>query len=293
MTDKTKAILVIVVGSIIGGAVSSVTKIGLVKIPPFSFSFIRFFIASTLLLPFFLKAKVKFDKSFRSLILLSLLPTFNVALFVLGVKTTTASIGQMLYAGTPILAGIFGFLLFKNRLTLKKWLYILIGLLGVFLVIIFPLLQKNTAFAGDLKGNILISIGVILWSLYFVYSKQFQKKYSPLIMTSLFIFVATVVFFLLAFLEIQNNFGWWQSLKTSSIIALLYVSIFGTVLNYLLNQYAIKFGGPILASLSFYLLPIFAYLSAFILLGERITIGLIIGTILVFISVALTTYAKY
>ena len=57
MTDKTKAILVIVVGSIIGGAVSSVTKIGLVKIPPFSFSFIRFFIASTLLLPFFLKAK--------------------------------------------------------------------------------------------------------------------------------------------------------------------------------------------------------------------------------------------
>ena len=198
----------------------------------------------------------------------------------------------MLYAGTPILAGIFGFLLFKNRLTLKKWLYILIGLLGVFLVIILPLLQKNTAIAGDLKGNILISIGVILWSLYFVYSKQFQKKYSPLIMTSLFIFVATVVFFLLAFLEIQNNFGWWQSLKTSSIIALLYVSIFGTVLNYLLNQYAIKFAGPILASLSFYLLPIFAYLSAFILLGEKLTQGLIIGTILVFISVTLTTYTK-
>ena len=54
MTDKTKAIFVILLGSIIGGAVSSVTKIGLVKIPPFSFSFIRFFIASTLMLPFFL-----------------------------------------------------------------------------------------------------------------------------------------------------------------------------------------------------------------------------------------------
>src|SRR3989344_5509666 len=112
MTDKTKAILAIVVGSIIGGAVSSVTKIGLVKIPPFNFSFIRFFLASILMLPFFLKVKVKFDKSFSSLILLSLLPTANVALFVLGVKTTTASISQMLYAGTPILAGVFWFFFF-------------------------------------------------------------------------------------------------------------------------------------------------------------------------------------
>src|SRR3989338_5533672 len=116
MTDKTKAILVIVVGSIIGGAVSSVTKIGLVKIPPYSFSFIRFFIASLFLLPFFLKAKVKFDKQLRSLIFLSLLPTINVALFVNGVKLTTASISQMLYAGSPVLAGIFSYLLFKDRL---------------------------------------------------------------------------------------------------------------------------------------------------------------------------------
>ena len=292
MTDKTKAIFVILLGSIIGGAVSSVSKIGLVKIPPFSFSFIRFFIASILLLPFFLKANVKFDKSFRSLILLSLLPTLNVALFVLGIKTTTASIGQMLYAGTPILAGIFSYVIFKNRLTLRKWFYILIGLLGVFLVVFLPKFQKNAAFAGDLKGNILISMGVILWSLYFVYSKQFQKKYSPLLMTSLFIFVATLFFFLLSFIEIQYNFGWWQNLKTSSIFAVLYVSIFGTVLTYLLKQYAIKFAGPILASLSFYLLPIFAYLSAYILLGERLTQGLIIGTILVFISVTLTTYSK-
>src|SRR3989338_1746182 len=112
MSNKTKAILAILIGSVLGGAVSSVTKIGLVKIPPFSFSFIRFFIASICLLPFFLRTKIKFDRKFQSLILLSLLPTLNVALFVLGIKTTTASISQMLYAGTTILVGVLGYVLF-------------------------------------------------------------------------------------------------------------------------------------------------------------------------------------
>lgn len=292
MSDKTKAILAIIVGSIIAGAVSSITKIGLVKIPPFSFSFIRFFIASLCLLPFYLKANVKIDKNFRSLIILSLLPTINVALFVNGVKLTTASIGQLLYAGTPILAGIFSYFLYKERLSQKRWLFILLGLLGVFLVVFLPLIQKNVPFAGNLSGNFLISLGVILWSLYFTYSKKFQKIYSPIVMTSMFIFVATVFFFFFSLLELQNNFGWWQNLQMNSILAVLYVAVFATVLSYLLNQYAIKFAGPVLASLSFYLLPIFAYLSAFILLGEKLTSGLIIGTILVFISVALTTYSK-
>src|SRR3989338_11305855 len=114
MSGNTKAVLIILVGSIISGAVTSVTKIGLVKIPPFSFSFIRFFISSLCLLPFYLKAKVKIDKNFHFLILLSLLPTLNVALFVNGVRFTTASIAQMLYAGTPILAGIFSYLLYKE-----------------------------------------------------------------------------------------------------------------------------------------------------------------------------------
>src|SRR3989344_8748412 len=191
MSDKNKAVLAIIVGSILGGAMSSVIKIAIRHIPPFSFSFIRFLIASVCLLPLFIKSKPKLDKEFTKLILLSILPTLNIALFAVGVKTTTASIAQMLYAGTPLLVGLIGYFLFKNRLSFQKWLFISIGLFGVFLVIFLPLIQKNAAFAGDLKGNLLISLGMICWSFYAVFSKEFQTKYSPLIITSMFCFVAT------------------------------------------------------------------------------------------------------
>lgn len=292
MSDRTKAILAILLASIFGGAVGSVIKIAIREIPPFSFSFIRFFIASICLIPLFIKSKPKFDKNFQKLILLSLLPTLNIALFIVGLKETTASIAQMLYAGSPLLVGLLGYFLFGHRLSLKKWLYISLGLLGVFVVVFLPLFQKNVPFSGDLKGNLLISFGVICWSIYAVYSKQFQKKYSPLVITSVFFFVSTIVFFLLSLFEFSSSSTWWLNLKTSSILSMLYISLPATVGVYMLNQYSFKYGGAVLGSLSLYLLPIFAYFSAFILLGEKLTQGLVLGTVLVFISVALTSYSK-
>lgn len=292
MSDKTKGILVIVLAALVSGAVSPVTKIGLVIIPPFSFSFVRFIIASFCLLPLFLKSKPKFNKEFIYLILLSILPTLNVALFVVGLKSTTASVSQFLYAATPLLAGIFSYFIFNEKLSLKKLFFILIGLIGVSLVIFLPLLQKNKLFAGSLEGNALIMLGVILWSLYFVYSKRLQKKYSPMTITSIFIFVATILFFFLSAWEFQRNSLWIEQIKSTSIYAMLYVSLFATVGSYLLNQYAIKFAGPVVASFLFYLLPIFGYLFSFLLLGEKLTIGLIVGTALVFLSVTLMTYTK-
>ncbi len=292
MNDKTKAILIIFIGSLIAGAVSPVTKIGLIRIPPFSFSFIRFLISSICLLPFFFNSKIKINEDFRNLLLISLLPILNIALFVLGVKVTTASIAQMLYAATPILTGISAFYLFKDRMQAKKWLSIVIGLIGVALVIFLPLIQKNSLYSGNLQGNILISLGVIVYSIYVVLSKKYQKIYSPLFITSVFIFLGTIVFLLLSLWELKTSSDWLFQLKTQSVYAILYVSIFGTVLSYLLGQYAIKFGGPVLASLAFYLQPIFAYGVSYMLLGEQLTVGLLVGTILVFISIALTTYAK-
>ncbi|OGK08884.1 hypothetical protein A2767_05045 [Candidatus Roizmanbacteria bacterium RIFCSPHIGHO2_01_FULL_35_10] len=292
MSNKTKAILVILFGSIFGGAASPVIKIAIQEIPPFSFSFIRFFIASVFLLPMFIKQKPKFDSDFRKLILLSLLPTINIGLFAIGVKLTTASIAQMLYAGVPIIVGLIGYFLFGYRMKIQRWIYISLGLFGVLLVTILPLIQKNVPFTGDLKGNLLIILGVMCWSLYAVLSKQYQKKYNPLVITSLFFFTATIVFFFLSFFEFSLAYPWWLALDTGSLVSILYVSLFATVGVYMLNQYSYKYANPVIGSFSLYLLPVFAYFSAYILLGEKLTAGLFIGTVIVFISIALTTYAK-
>jgi len=289
VSDRNKAFLAILFGSLFGGAVTTVIKIGLVEIPPLTFSFLRFFIASIVLLPIVLKNKSVSVKKIKNLLPFTLFATLNVILFILGIRFTTATIGQLLYAGVPFLTGVITFLVFGDRLSSKKILGIIVGFIGVAIVVLLPIIEQNKQFSGNLVGNLLIVMGVISWSLYMVFSKKLSKEHSPFVINSAFIFITTFILFPFFIFEFIKDSKWLSQLSLSGIISLSYVAIFGTVLNYLLNQYAIKHGGSVFASTSFYLLPIFAFLAAFVLLGERLTSGLFIGGVLALFGIFLTT----
>lgn len=287
MSDKQKAIILILLVSILGGATQAVTKIGLVSIPPLSFAFVRFLIAGIVISPFLFKKN--FLKSLWQLAPFSLLGTINIAFFIIGIKTTTATIGTILYAGVPLLSALFLFLLFRKRLSTRKELGIALGFFGVGLVALLPIIEKSSRFSGDLLGNMLIGIGVISWSLYMVYSKKKLQVFSPFVVTSAFIWVTCIVLFPLSLIELFFYHNWWKDLTLSGALSLGYISVISTIIVYLLNQYAIKHGGSILASMQYYLVPIFAYVFAFFLLGEQLTIGIIAGSFLTLLGVYITT----
>lgn len=290
LDQKTKAVLAVLLSSIVGGATASATKIGLVNIPPFSFSFLRFLLASIFILPFFLSNKPKLDKNLYKVLLVTLLAVLNVGLFVFGIRLTTASISGLLYSATVIFSVIFSYFFLKEKQSLKRLFFVMIGLFGTSLAVFSPAIEKQSIFKGNLLGNIVIFIAVIIWSLYLVFSKKMQKTYSPIVMTSLFIFLSSVLFFVLSLIEIRTNFGWWRQINLSAVLAIVYVSLFSTLIFYLLSQYAVKYGTPVIASLAFYLSPIMTYFWAFILLGEKLTSTLVVGTFIVFISVILINY---
>lgn len=287
MNDKQKALTFILLASLFGGAAQPVIKIGLADFPPLSFVFFRFLIAGLIVSPFLLNKS--FRKSFWKLLPLSILGTLNIIFAVMGIERTGATIGQLLYAGVPILTAFFLFILFKEKLNKNKVLGILIGFLGVAFVALLPIIEKGNKFSGDLFGNILMACGVVSWSLYMIYSKKALKNFSPFIVTSVFIWVtcfSALPFFLI---ELTTHPGWWQGLKLPSVLSIGYSSIFTTVATFVLSQYAIKNGGPILASFQFYLLPIVAYISASFLLGEQLTTGIIFGGALGLLGIYITT----
>jgi drug/metabolite transporter (DMT)-like permease len=287
MSDKQKAIILILLGSVLGGATQAVIKIGLVNFPPLSFAFIRFIIAAIIISPFLFKTS--FFKDFKKLVPFSLLATINIALFVLGIKTTTATIGTLLYAAVPLLTALFLFVLFKERLSKRKGIGIVIGFIGVIFIALLPVIEKGTRFSGDLLGNMLIGIAVISWSLYMAYSKRKLESFSPFVVTAVFIWVTCIVLFPLFLADLRSYPNWWNSLTIPSAISVLYSGVISTVLAFLLNQYIIKYGGVILASMHYYLLPVSAYIAAFILLGEQLTLGIVVGGALALLGVYITT----
>jgi O-acetylserine/cysteine efflux transporter len=287
MSDKQKTIALILLGAVLGGATPTIVKIGVTSIPPLIFTFLRFLIAAIITVPFLWKTN--FLKDLKYLILFSTLGTLNIVFFSLGVKMTTATVGQLLYSVVPLLTAVLLLILFKNKITGKRILGIVIGFIGVIFVALLPIIEKGGKFSGDLLGNVLVGIGVILWSLYMAYSKRKLKSFSPFIITSAFVWVTCIALFPFAIWEMGIYPNWQQSLTLSVFLSLGYVAIISTIISFFLNQYIIRLGGAVLASLQYYLIPIFTYISALILLGEGLTRGLVLGGILVLLGVYITS----
>ena len=194
----------------------------------------------------------------------------------------------------PLIAAVSAKFLIGEPLSIKKISGILVGLFGVFIIALLPSFEKKTALAGNISGNFLILIACFAFALYTVGSRHLisQKKYSPLTITATLTFITMLISFPFFLFETVSINKWWLNLQPSSVLALLYVAIVSTIITYLLNQYAIKHGGAVFASTTLYLQPLFAYLSAAVLLGERLTEGLIIGGVLILFGVFLSAFKK-
>jgi len=289
ISKSYKSIFLIFLAALVGGGIGPFAKISLQEIPPLSFTLLRFLLATLILVPLAIKRKEFHYKSLKRIAGVSLLATANVTLFIFGVGRTTATISQMLYAGVPLVTGIFSFVILKEKIYQKKLFGILIGFIGVLLIVLLPVLGKGTTFNGDLFGNLIIFVAVCLFALYSVLSKQIQKEYSPLELTIFFVLTTTFIQLLLIPLDLVQHQNWWSEITIKSILGVAYVGILGTGVYYLIYQHAIKNSTPMIASMILYLQPIFAFLWASVLLGERITSEFIVGAILAFVGVALVT----
>lgn len=278
-SDNLKALISVIFAAIFGGGIAVFSKIGLKQIPPISFTFLRFLIASLCMLPLILKEKIKVDKNIIKIILLSLLASANVVLFAFGIRLTTATISQMLYAVVPVIAGILSYFLLKEKIVSKKILGIFLGLLGVLTLILLPVFENTSNFHGSLIGNLIIMLAVFGFSIYTVLSKKLHKYYSPIFLTFVFAVTTTVILSPFFIKDIINS-QWIYNLRLISILSTLYVGIFGGAVYYILYQYAIKHSTPVIASMTMYLQPIATFFWAFFLLSERLTPGIIIGSTL-------------
>ncbi|MEK9178640.1 MAG: DMT family transporter, partial [Patescibacteria group bacterium] len=270
LSDKTIAVialLAIIVGS---GAVPVSVKIAVKELSPEYFSFLRFLLASLILSPLFLRTKVKLNRDFAILILISLLLTLNILAFAYGLKTTTATIGQLLYAISPIFIAIFSFILVRERITTPKVAGILLGILGTAVVLTIPLIGLGIHSAGDLKGNLLVIVGVISTALYTSLSQKLHVKFSPIQVAQAFFLTTAVSMLVLSFPEILRSGKEILTMDLGTILAVLYVGGIGTPIFYVLYQYAIKHGSPLIASINFFIVPFSSYSWAYLLLGERL-----------------------
>jgi len=279
----------IIVSAVLGGGAGVFGKIALSEIPPFSFTFLRFFIASIFLIPFSFRHLPTFHKKDYKIILLSLLASTNVILFAFGIKHTTADISQMIYTAVPIVSAVLSFYYLKERFNLKKITGIVVGFAGTIIVILLPLISNNNS-GSTVGGNLIIFIAMLSISLYWVLSKKFQSEYSPSAINNYFIFTTAFLFFFLSIFDLIREPHWWYGVSAKAYLSLIFVAVLSTAIYYLISQIIVKRSTPVMASMILYIQPFTTFIWAYYFLSEKLSLLFLIGVFLSLLGVGIYSF---
>jgi drug/metabolite transporter (DMT)-like permease len=264
-------------------------KIALREFSPLAFNGIRLAFASLILLFFLLLSRQGFGVQKRDLFKLIVLGiignTIYQLLFIQGINLTTASSTAIIMAMTPVSVALLSSLLKHERIHWAAWVGILLSFVGFYLVIT----ERPGTFLfswENLKGDMMIFLGNIVWAVYTVFSKPFLTRISPLKWSSLSLAAGTLFYlpFCIPALSSQN----FNQVSIRSWAILAYSGIFALAVSYVVWYLSVQRVGNSKTAIYGNITPIFTVIFAFALIGERISLWQGLGTLILLSGVYLT-----
>lgn len=268
---KNKIYILMVCSAVFWAGAFIAGKYTVPYITTFTLTFLRFFYATVIL--FFVMKRTavdfKLDKDKLPVYLFTgAVGMFGYhVLFFTALKYTTAINSSIIAATNPMVTTLLVVLFLRSRLAGKQIFGILLSFAGVILTITgadFSVLRSFRFNAGDLW----MLAAVAAWAAYSVFSKSKGKGIQPIVLTYYSFLVCTIM--LVPFVIFEKPWDYLMTIPVSAHLAVLYMSIFPSVIGYLVQQMAIKEIGPSRASIFVNLVPVFSIILAVLILGEAL-----------------------
>ena len=237
---------------------------------------------AVLSLPFFLIPMIRFDwnsvnksKVFKYSFFGAILYLSSSIADFIGLLYISASLERAVLFTFPI----YVFLLSSDlsRITFSKVVLIVSTVLG--LAIMFnPTVDNHLT--DTLIGISLVLLSAIFWALFIIYSKRAVSNISPTIFTSTYMCITTVLL-LLGFIIDSKNFTTFLTLQTHTMIYLVFLAIFCSIIPSYLMSFGLKKINASLAAVISAMGPIVTLALDVVILNHNLALNEIIGAIIV------------
>jgi len=264
-------------------------KIALNEFSPLAFNGIRMGLASIVLILVLVISKQGLGvpkKDIGKLLILGIIGnTAYQLLFIHGINLTTASSTSIIMAMTPASVALLSSLLKHEKIHFAAWFGIAISFVGFYLVIT----EQPGAFVfswENLKGDVLIFGGNIVWAVYTVFSRPLLGRITPLKWSSLTLAVGTVLylpFCVPAFS--RQNFG---NVSFKAWVMLAFSALFALAVSYVVWYSSVKRVGNSKTVIYGNIVPIFTVIFAYIFIAERIGLWQAVGALIILVGVYLS-----
>jgi drug/metabolite transporter (DMT)-like permease len=288
--SKSDAIRLILVSFLWGGQFVA-ARVVAVEAPPFTASFLRYVCATAALLILHMVRERRFIRlTFRQWAWLSLLGLSGVFLFNLfffsALAIAPAGRSSVVVAMTPAVVSVASIVFFKDRFSLLRIIGLAVALFGVSWAISGG--DPVSLLRGEIgRGDLFIFGAMLSWATFSVVGKIVLRGVAPRLAITYACLIGTFALAIPAVVE--GGLAGVPQYSLEMWLSLAYLGLMGTVLAFILYYQGIKSIGPSKTAIFINLVPIWAMSLSTILLGERITLPLVIGAAMVIGGVFLTS----
>ena len=253
---------------------------------PFTFTGIRFVIGSISLIPVVFiferkeilnKQRVKntFIYGFITGIILfgaSALQHFGI------VYVEQASKAGFIIGTYTVLVPVFGIFMGK-KININIWIGAILSIVGIYLISVIgtPVLEF---------ADLILFASAICWAFHVIVIGKYVDKVNP-IMYSFVQFLTVAILSIACAIIFENKLFSVNDVK-DSVIPLLYMGILSSGVAYTLQVLGQKNAEPTIAAIIFSSEPVFCTIGCVVLLGDKLTLPVITGCILIFAGIILS-----
>lgn len=288
MIKNFKGSLMLLITSLIWGTAFVAQSEGMNYVEPFTYNAMRTLLGGVVLIPVIILFRFLDKRNGREKANFSLKNTVTggiccgIVLFIAssfqqsGIAQTTAGKAGFVTALYIVIVPLIGIFLHK-KMPLRMWLFIAIALAGFWLLCI-----KQDI--GISSGDLLVFFGAIFFAVHITVIDFFNEKNTDgVLMSCIQFFTAGLLMLICMFI--------FEKPAVSNIVGaggtILYAGIMSCGVAYTLQILGQKHTNPTLATMLMSLESVFAALSGWLILGEKLSIKEFFGCVLIFAAVIL------
>lgn len=291
MFKDPKLVLAIVTVALVWGTTFLGIRIAVETIPPWFVAGIRQFLAGIILFVYLLFSKnLKWIgwKNFKNqMILASLMLIVANGMTTVAEEHLTSSLASLISSTSPLLVFILSLFFGLQKFTFRGVIGVFLGFSGILLI--FKNGLQDLLNAEYRMGIIFMFFAIFGWAFGTIYSKKMNHQPQNISLNLFYQFsFAGIVQIIFGFLFSENiDLSSWTF---KSMVATVYLALFGSVITFFAFHFALKKVSPIQISILSYINTIIAIFLGWLVLSEPISLTFIAAAALIITGVFITNY---
>ena len=265
------------------------------EIGPWTLAFLRWAVALALIAPFAWGAVARHRRAIAGHARLFLaLGTLSIGVcgggFYAALHLTTATNGTILYTLSPLMIVLLERIFYRRPIAPREVAGMVVATVGAVAILTDGDLGRLAGLTLNL-GDLLVIGCAAAFAGYSVLLRRGEVSVLPM----LAVFSATAlagVAVLAPFAAVEVSLTGSFPSGATAWAAILGVAVVSSILSFLAYQAAVQAYGPTVSGLTLYFLPVSGLALAMIFLGERPSLGVLVGALLVILGIVVTTMPR-